>query len=611
MEFITICTSGHVDHGKTSLIKCLTGIDTDTLEQEKKRGLTIDLGFAHLKSENKTINFIDVPGHEKFLKNMLSGVTGINTVLLVIAANEGIKPQTIEHLQIIKLLSIKNLTVIISKIDLINYQEKESLKQELITYLNLNGFYDIPILEFSIYDNDSHSAILSYLLDIKTNTPINNLEIIFPIDRVFSKKGIGTIVTGTVYSGQIKTSNNLYFSENYESLKVKNIQINNENHDTVSQGQRASLNLGTIHYSLLKRGDILTNSEIQTVNSFDVSLNTVNNIKNSSLIKFYYLSNEINGRINFFNIKSVDSNKQVFAKITTDENIIIPANTKFIIRLQSPEVTLGGGRVINFYNHKRKINHIKKLELLSLLEKSDYEQAFFYLINEIYEIFSFNDLSFYIPQSELINIFEIYQLTHLSSLNGEFFILKSKFLKYEEIVFTYIKNFNQNNPDKYGLDKNTIIQNLNININILDKILEKLLEKDLFLSDNLYFFKDKKNSYTESEKVILDILNNHKFQTYKDLVQHTVKTESQVRAIISSLKLKSEICIITPDIICLTSTLTEIIAQLKEFIGNDKKTTSEIKEYFNLSRKYMIPVLEYMDKIKITYRENEYRKLVI
>jgi selenocysteine-specific elongation factor len=607
MDFFTIATAGHVDHGKTSLLKSITNIDTDTLEQEKLRGLTIDLGFSYLKLNNKVINFIDVPGHENFLKNMLAGISSVNTVLLIISSNEGIMPQTKEHLQIIKLLGIKNIIIVISKVDLINDTEKELLKTNIENYLNTLDLKPLTYLEFSIYSSNSKNNIINFLEnfdDLESKSiKIQENNFILPIDRVFIKKGFGTIVTGTIYSGEISIGDYLYIQD--KKIKVKNIQVNNENVNKAYHKQRVSLN---ININEIKRGDILSNKNIKLVNTIDISLNSINKINNNDKIKFYYLTREVNGRINLLNKKLIEHSVKTFAKITLDENIIIEQNMKYIIRLQSPEIILGGGTVVNFHNPQKKINIEKRLILLDFINNYKYKDAFYYLINNIYDIFSIEDILFHLPSKIVIELMN--NNSNIINVDKNNYIILDKFLKYKKDVLNYIKSFHENNPNLLGVDKFNISNNLKLKIHLLDKIIEKSLNNELDSYNNLFFVKKDKYTFSTSELNVLKLLSELKFQTFKDLSQNLGFNEFEIKNIIKSLKFKSKVIIISDQIITSTENWEQTLISIKGFIGKNKKTTSEIREYLKLSRKYVIPILEYLDQNKITQRDNDFRVLV-
>ncbi|MFN8577036.1 MAG: selenocysteine-specific translation elongation factor [Candidatus Sericytochromatia bacterium] len=607
MDFITIASAGHIDHGKTSLIKSLTNIDTDTLKQEKDRGLTIDLGFAHLKLIDKIINFVDVPGHKDFIKNMLAGISGVNTVLLVISANEGIMPQTLEHIDIIKLLGIKNIVIIISKIDLVNLEQIEILKKDISELLEINNLKALDFLLFSTKINKTINSILEFLNNNIHNKDKNILEqnFILPIDRCFTKKGLGTIVTGTIYSGIINLNDNLYIHE--QKAKVKNIQLNNENIDSGCKNQRISLNIN-IDKIFLKRGDILSNKVLKNYKELFVTLESIDKIKNNDKIKFYYLTKEITGRINLLNKKSIEKDIITCAKIVLDEEIVITHNMKFIIRLQSPEKTLGGGRVLSFNNPKKKVNIEKQLFILDLLNKYNFEILFEYLISNIYDVFTLEDLEYYFDSSVLRKLIDDSDI--IVSIDKKSFIHKEKFLNYKKIVIDFIKEFNEKNNEILGIDKFTISNELRIKINLLDKILESCLNNEINSYNNLFFIKKTNHSFSLEESKVLNSLTDLSFQTIKDLSITLNKNESQVKNIINSLKFKEQIVIISEQIICKKEIWQLFIIDLKKFIGENKKTTSEIREFTKLSRKYIIPILEYLDKLKITKRDGDFRYLL-
>lgn len=609
MQYITVALAGHVNHGKTSFIKALTGIDTDTLEQEKKRGLTIELGFAYLeiKNLNKVINFIDVPGHQSFIKNMLAGISGVNTVFLVISANEGIMQQTIEHIDIIQLLNIKNIIIVITKTDTVDNNRIVILKNEIQSYFNNKNLKILDIINFSVKDS-SNETILKYLenLNISENLSKEN-NFVLPIDRVFIKNGVGSIITGTVYSGTTEINNYLYFKN--EKVKIKNIHFNGNTINKALTNQRISLNIS--HNHLIKKGDILSSYKVKDHNVFYVSLNTITNIKNNSRIKFYYLSKEVNGRIVLFNKKSENNNIKTFAKIVLNESVPIKHDMKYLIRLESPEITIGGGRVLVFENISKKINNIKKIKILEYINKNDYTNAFEYLLSEVCNTFSYNDICYYFDAeiaNDLIN--KYISSKKIIELDNGIYTTYDNFLKNKEIVKNFLREYKNNNADMLGLTKSDLSNFLNLKIELLDKILLELLKSEISIYKGYYFLNHENNQeFTPNEKKLINLLNNNIFQNHKDLSISLNLNTLEIKNIIDLLKFKSAVITIDPDIVIKKDKWNEIENLLKSFISIEKKSTSQIKNYLKLSRKYAIPVLEYCDKKNITQRDGDFRFL--
>ncbi len=357
MKTFIIGTAGHIDHGKSSLVKALTGIDPDRLKEEKERGITIDIGFAHFYlSDNTLVSFIDVPGHEKFIKNMIAGSAGINAVILVVAANESVKPQTIEHLRICELLGLKKGFVALTKIDLVDENTLKYVKSEINELLKGTFLENSPIIPFS-------SATLEGLNNIKYQIELLNQENFthslnshfrMPIDRAFILKGHGLIVTGTIYEGIVYKNQELQIMPVSSICRVKNIQTHGINRVSAEAGCRAALNISGVDKNAIMRGYFLAQPNIFSLsNILEVEIivfkEFIHNINKMRNLKFYHATSENMCLINYLD-KSND--EKYYAQITLNNKSLFLINDKFILRTISPVLTIGGGTIINISEKK-------------------------------------------------------------------------------------------------------------------------------------------------------------------------------------------------------------------------------------------------------------------
>src|SRR5213078_881231 len=280
MKSIIIGTAGHIDHGKTALVKALTGIDTDRLEEEKRRGITIDLGFAHLElaassGEKLRFGFVDVPGHERFVRNMLAGVGGIDLVLLVIAADEGIKPQTREHFDICRMLDIQHGITVLTKADLVDADTLEVVRLEVADFLRGSFLEHAPILPVSSLKGTGLDELKKYLVSAAASAPVRDAAAItrLPIDRVFTMKGFGTVVTGTLIAGTIRRDDELELFPRGQRARVRGIQVHGQSAEQAAAGERTALNLAGVGTEQLARGMALAPpATFHSTNRLDVSL---------------------------------------------------------------------------------------------------------------------------------------------------------------------------------------------------------------------------------------------------------------------------------------------------------------------------------------------------
>ena len=353
MKNIIIGTAGHIDHGKTTLIKYLTGIDTDRLPQEKEREMTIDIGFSYIKEKNINIGIVDVPGHQKFIKNMLSGVSGINYVLFLIASDDGIMPQTVEHFEILKLLGIKSGMIILTKTDLVTKEKISELKSQIKERFKGSFLENFDILETSTKDIESFDRLKIKLLEdiSKLQLENQNKDFLMYIDRSFTIKGVGAVVTGSVSSGKINLGDNIYLYPARKKLKIKSIENFGNRLETLEENCRGALNLGSVDYKEIKRGDFLCSDDsLVSSDRIDIFLTSLENktIKNNQKIRIYLGTDEVIGKILLF-----DKYKNGYiGQVVLEKEVFSFKNQLGIIRSYSPIVTLGGIKILDTKGQK-------------------------------------------------------------------------------------------------------------------------------------------------------------------------------------------------------------------------------------------------------------------
>ena len=369
MKNIIIGTAGHVDHGKTSLIKLLTNIDTDSLAEEKKRGISINLGFAFFDLPSKRrAGIIDVPGHEKFIKNMLAGATGIDVVLLVVACDEVVKPQTREHLDILSMLNIKKGIVVLTKRDLVDDDWYELVKEEVREEISHTFLKDSKIIAFSSKTKIGYDELVNEIDRILDEDfeKIDNGIFRMPIDRCFTVSGFGTVVTGTIISGKIGLNESVVIYPNQIEAKVRNIQVYEENCEEALAGQRCALNLSNIKKEDIERGfvvskkDVLIPSYMIDCKFYSLS-NLDKNILNRQRIRFFHGTSEIIGRIHILDKSEIQNNSEAYVQFHLEKPIVSLKDDRYVVRLYSPMITIGGGYIINPVAKRVKGNKDKSL----------------------------------------------------------------------------------------------------------------------------------------------------------------------------------------------------------------------------------------------------------
>ena len=473
-----ICTAGHVNHGKTSLVKLLTGFDTDRLKEEKKRGLSIELGFAKYSLNNKLYaSIIDTPGHENFIRNMISGAHAVDLVLMVVAANEGVKPQTIEHLNILKLLSINEIVLVITKTDLVNQKELLNLKNKLIGFFSENDFNNIDIIEVSnknkIGIKNLEKAIFKKFNLVKKDS---SQPARLSIDRVFSLEGKGTIVTGTLLGNKITKNSKLEIIPNYKEIRIKGLESFNKEKLEVTPGSRTSINIQNLDTNDVKRGEIIAEKNHIVESDFIyVNLKQIKNIKNSSEISFYTGTTKSVGTIT--KIK-----KSKIVKIKLRNKIPFLIGDKFIIRNNNG--TVGGGEIVLYERLKNEsllknfiLNDINKISIL---------------LNE-HKTLSLGKLQKYLGKNiSGINKF-LKNKKEFYLFENDSYIIRTDDLKLDsKILYKNVLMYHKNFPLRKGIPLSNI--NDKIEKNILIKTLQnnKLIKINEGFIQN-YSFKSKPN----------------------------------------------------------------------------------------------------------------------
>jgi len=375
MKHVIVGTAGHIDHGKTALVKALTGIDADRLEEEKRRGITIDIGFAHLQvTPDLQLGFIDVPGHERFVKNMLAGVGGIDLVLFVVAADESIKPQTREHFDICRLLGIPRGIIVLTKADLVDKDILDLVRLEMEEFVAGSFLENAPIVAVS-------STTGAGIYDVRREIQRASLSVIeksaaghfrLPIDRAFSAKGFGTVITGTLISGSVSREQEVELYPTGRKLRVRGVQVHGQTADHATAGQRTALNLADIEPAEIARGMVLAAPGLfRITRHLDCSIHllpSAKTLKHRAPVHFHAGTAEVEAEIRLFDGATlVKPGERTYARIVLREPALLLPGDRFIIRMFSPVVTIGGGMVLDIagVRYRKADSAAKRLDILN------------------------------------------------------------------------------------------------------------------------------------------------------------------------------------------------------------------------------------------------------
>ena len=622
---LTIGTAGHIDHGKTTLIKALTGIETDSLKDEKKRGITINLGFAHLNYEDMTVGFVDVPGHEKFIKNMVAGVTGIDAVMLVISADEGIMPQSIEHFNILELMGLKKGFVVITKTDLVDDELVAVVEEEVKELVKDTFLENCKIIKASSKTKEGIEGIKRYLKEI-ASIESRDLSIENPrmaIDRVFSLKGIGTVVTGTLSNGILSIKDNvLIYPQKIEST-IRNLQVFGKDVEEALGGQRTAINLRDINKSQLRRGnDLALPQTLRLTKQIDCKINiileTKRIIRDNSRLHLHIGTQEVIARIHILNKKELKGNNTAFVRLVMEENITVKRGDRFILRFYSPLETIGGGVVLD-PNPKGKLKEdISKIDYLQKDIKLDSYIEFLLIRNngflKIEEIIK-NTIYNYDYLKKVLKKLEYENKLYNYEFGDKTYVIHQKIEnKFREQVLKYLRDNEKNNNITLGIPKEELRNNIfdGIDKNIYNNFVNKLVKNNIVkICKNMmtsYEFNPKMNSKQKDIKE--DLLIKLKKQG-KDILNIKPYRESKDTSNIIDYMISKEVLIeISKDEVILKENLEDIKKQIVNFIKENKKITIvEFRDLIKSNRKHSIMILEYLDSKNLTKRIEDYRIL--
>jgi selenocysteine-specific elongation factor len=590
-------TAGHIDHGKTSLLKKLTGTNPDRLKEEQARGITIDLGFTFLENDKFQIGFVDVPGHEKLVKNMIAGATGFDACIFAVDAKEMIMPQTIEHANIVKSLGIENIIIVITKSDLLEKDElminSEKIKQFFLNF----DFKNIHFINLSIYDEESIEDLKKLIFQTAEQIQNKNSDLPFllRVDRSFTVKGFGTVVTGTAISGTVFVSQELELLPKSIKTKVKGINVNNKSVKQAIAGQRVALNLNNLDKKDVKRGDLLVEeNSLKYVNKFYAYIKVFYFedqevlIKHNKTYPIFIGTAHYNCKIIMLDKKEVKNNEEVFAVIKLDENYAPVCGEKFLIRGLSPQITIAGGEVLSIFDYSL----VKKtlIDILKLIKNRKIDEFLDLILeNNPKGIKLPNDLQFLPNGKRLIDYIDREDIIYLN----QYIIKKSEV---EKIINISIKELKKSG--RFDLN--------NLKKDIKDPILLDLIEKYLVQdAQKLGFVKQsnelRKNEKSEFEKLcdkILEAMLEDISLSNSVLISEKFKIDEKTASNCIKNLNNRDLIIQIDERVWLNRKLLEILLKkIKLFASkNDYIDLKSLKEIVKAPRKILIPLMDYLDK---------------
>lgn len=625
MKNIIVGTAGHIDHGKTTLIKALTGRNTDRWEEEQRRGITIDLGFTYFDLKNgDRVGIIDVPGHEKFINNMVAGVVGMDLVLLVVAADEGIMPQTREHMDILGLLGIKKSILVINKCDLVDEEWLELVEEEIQEELEGTFLEGAPVVKVSAATGqgldeltDTIQQLMSDEVVAKDTQTIPRL----PIDRVFTLSGFGTIITGTLISGTITKEDVLEMYPIGKECKIRNIQVHGQNQDKCYAGQRVAINLSNVKKKEIRRGCVLApKNSMKNTDLLDVKLTVLEDsmriLTNHERLHLYTGTSEILCRAVLLDKEQIGPGEEGLVQLRLEEEIAVKRGDRFVVRFYSPMETIGGGIVLEPNPVRKKrfdaqaIEELKKKESGSLgdvmeLQIKEHGDTMITLA-ELAKVMahSVDELKEYLEELEesgTIFVFPMKKDTYLWHRDSEFAVRQ----KIEETL----QKYHSEHPYRYGMKKaeihNTFLKK--IKPNIFDAYIERMTGENVYGRREEYlslpgYEVPKDAMYLQTEKLIEDTFEKagYDFVRFSEIDFGKIPRQTAEDVVLMMID-EGKVLRINEEMF----TMKHLMDEAKEKIQNHLKeenliTIAQVRDMFSTSRKSAKPILEYMDSIKVT-----------
>lgn len=619
-------TAGHVDHGKTELIRALSGIETDRLKEEKQRGISIELGFAHMiLPSGRQVGIVDVPGHERFIRQMLAGASGMDVVLLVIAADEGIMPQTREHLDILTLLGIPRGIVVLNKVDLVDEEWLDLIEEEIREELKGTAFQEAPVCRVSALTGEGVPGLCQSidLLLLEVESKKSTGPVRMPIDRIFSIQGFGTVITGTLHSGTLKLGQELAIEPGHIATKVRSLQVYKNKVDSVGAGQRVAVNLAGVDVVEVERGSVLVKPDAFRVGKIlDLKVLNLPSAEKPLIqrqrVRFHLGTTEILGRIHLLDKEELIPGEEGFAQILLEQPVIAASGDRFVLRFYSPTHTIAGGKVLGVAEFKEKRFKENVLAQMKMKDKGDPLDL---LQREMVEPRSILDLEsrLQVSSAELKESLKSLEKTERLEIWIEDETLlywgKEAAEVWRSKLINIVKNFEEANPLRGGISREELKTRLGISWT--QRRWQTILE--LGSVRGFYRISGSKVQTNEGAKIPLGVLK--RLDALRSLWQSVGLMPPELGTVAEACGIPkvdmqeyagylceqeewvsvSGFYYKKDDIQKAKSSLLEAL-KLQGEVG-----VAEVRELWGTSRKYAVPLLEFFDQQRVTRRQGDKR----
>lgn len=614
-----IGTSGHVDHGKSTLVQRLTGINPDRLEEELSRKMTIDLGFAWMQlPDGEMLGIVDVPGHRDFIENMLAGVGGIDAALLIVAADEGVMPQTREHLAILDLLGVENIIVVLTKIDLVDDPDWiELVALDVDDLLSTTRLQDSQIIPVSAMTGEGIDTLVDTIQSTLHQLPqrINYHHPRLPVDRVFSVSGFGTVVTGTLSGGTLSVGDNIEIQPSQRVGRIRGLQSYKQDIETASPGSRVAVNIAGINKNQVQRGDVITYpGQIHPTLLVDVNFHHLHDLdrplKHNAEVKFFSGSSETIANVRLLNDESLASGSQGWLQIRLRDELPLSRGDRFILRYPSPPQTLGGGIVVNPNPGRRwkrfQPNIIQDLEMrldgtpaerLAQAAQGDSPLK----LQVLQQKSGYSDAELADALQDALNEALITQL------DDNLFWSTVSYSQMSSHTLTEVSIYHEDHPLRLGIPRPELRSRLNIKLNLLDMLIENT--EQLIIEHNFVRHINHEIKFSDKQRnninIVMEKLSQEEYMPPSIADLNTIAGEDVIRALID----QRELIHINDDIAFKQDTYQEIINRVLTHIDQHESIDAKsLRDLLQTSRKYTIAILEHLDSLGITQRVGDVRK---
>ena len=629
---VIVGTAGHIDHGKSSLVEALTGTHPDRLEEEKRRGITIDLGFAFLEEGGVRFGFVDVPGHERFVSNMLAGAAGVDLVLLVIAADESIKPQTREHFDICRLLGVKRGIVALTKSDLVDADTAGLVRLEVEEYLRGSFLEGAPVIPVSAKTQAGLPELQKALLAVAQQSPGKDAARYFrlPIDRAFAIKGFGAVVTGTLISGSLAPSNEVELFPTGKRLRVRGVQSGGKTVECAIAGQRTAVNLAGIEHTALRRGMVLaTPGKFRVTRRIDTRLELLPSapkMKQRSRVHFHAGTCETVAELVFYAQRELAPGQNAFAQLRLQDDVLVLPGDRFIVRQFSPVITIGGGVVLDPLARRHTLRDTGRAAFLEILERGDRAEILGAMAERAVLGITFEDIVVRTGWLEDEIRTAAKKLTDTGRAKvvsaGPLVLLSQKnFDEVRQKIAARIEKFHKENPLLPGISREDLRSSLGKRVRpetfraVLDDLLaQKKVEThgEIVKRAGAAINLDPEEARAKEQIEKAFATAGLAVPSVKEVLSKLPVEAKRAEKILQILLRDKNLVRVTPDLIF----HRDALAQLRDRLSVFKKTKGErisvpgFKELTGITRKYAIPLLEYLDRERVTRRAGDERVIL-